>query len=164
MSAKQNLRTKIIEDLHARILTAHPGRNKTRRLLCKKYWWPNMNGDIDVYIENCSCRSAKVPRDKTPGLLRPLPVPLRPWHHLVVDFKYMPKSKNCCDNTFNINDKLKKETWSTACSRSATAKDAAWMFYRGPYRIHGLPQTVSSDRGPQFAADFTDEMSKILRI
>lgn len=164
VSAKNDLRTRIIEDLHTRILTCHPGRNKTRRLLCKKYWWPNMNGDIDVYVDNCSCKSSKIPRDKTPGLLRPLPLPLRPWHHVVVDFKYMPKAKDGSDNTFNIIDKLSKETWSTACKRSVTAKDAAWMFYKGPYRVHGLPQTVTSDRGPQFVADFSDEMCRILGI
>lgn len=33
VSAKEDLRTRIIEDLHARIFSAHPGRNKTRRLL-----------------------------------------------------------------------------------------------------------------------------------
>ena len=110
VSSKNNLRTKIIEDLHSRILTAHPGRNKTRKLLCSKFWWPNMNGDIDVYVENYPCKSAKSPRDKTLGLLRPIPIPLRPWHHIIVDFKYMPKAKDGSDNTFNIIDKLTNET------------------------------------------------------
>jgi len=38
------------------------------------------------------------------------------------------------------------------------------MYYEGPYRIYGLPQEVISDRGPQFRADFTDELSRILGI
>lgn len=123
-----------------------------------------MNGGIDIYVENCPCRSAKIPRDKTPGLLRPLPIPLRPWHHLVIDFKYMPKAKNGCGNTFNIIDILMEGTWSTTCSGSSTAKDAAWMFYRESFRSHGLLQTVTSDRGPQFVAAFIDEMCKIFEI
>ncbi|KLU90822.1 hypothetical protein MAPG_10673 [Magnaporthiopsis poae ATCC 64411] len=37
-------------------------------------------------------------------------------------------------------------------------------YFRGPYRVCGLPLTVGSDRGPQFVSDFTDKVSKILGI
>lgn len=63
-----------------------------------------MDGDIDVIVDNCTCKSSKVSRDKTPGLLRPLLKPLRPWHYIVVDFKCMLKAKDDSDNTFKIID------------------------------------------------------------
>ena len=61
-------------------------------------------------------------------------------------------------------DRLTKAAWTIPCRRSATARDAARMYYEGPYRILGLPQEVISDRGPQFQADFTNELSCILGI
>lgn len=68
------------------------------------------------------------------------------------------------DNVFVIIDKLSKEPWSIPCTTSATAKDMAMMYWQGPFREHGLPLTVGSDRGPQFVADFTNEMSQILGV
>lgn len=162
VSATDHLRTRVIEELHARITAAHPGKSKTRRSVASKYWWPALHGDVDIYVNNCLCRSAKHPRDKTPGFLHPIPVPLRPWHHVVIDFCEMPLTKSGKNNTFNIIDKFSKETWSTACDKAATSKDVAWMYYMGPLRAHGLPLSVGSDRGPQFVSDFTDELSKIL--
>lgn len=164
VSDADHLRTRVIDDAHSRLLAGHPGKNKTRRTIATAYWWPGLHQDVDTFVANCPCRSSKDPRDKPPGLLRPLPVPLRPWHHIIIDFKSMPRSKRGHDNTFNIIDKLTKETWSTACFKSVTSRDVAEMFYNGPFRVHGLPLTVGSDRGPQFVADFTNEMSKILGI
>lgn len=159
-----HLRTRVIDEAHSRLLARHPGKNKTRRVIANAYWWPGLHQDVDAFVANCPCKSAKDPRDKPPGLLRPLPVPLRPWHHIIIDFKSMPQSKRGNNNTFNIIDKLSKETWSTACTTSVTSRDVAEMFYKGPFRVHGLPLTIGSDRGPQFVADFTNEMSKILGI
>ncbi|TLS20779.1 uncharacterized protein PpBr36_10946 [Pyricularia pennisetigena] len=155
---------KVIREVHGTIATAHPGRNKTRRLVAQQFWWPGMSGMVDRYIANCSCRSAKVPKNKTPGFLQPLPVPDRQWSTIVVNFKSMPKSKSGNDNLFVIIDALTKRSWAVPYIRTATAKDIAIMYYEGPYRIYGLPTKVVSDRGPQFVSDLIDEMSKILQI
>ncbi len=88
------LRTLLIEEVHARAPTAHPGRNKTKSLLLAQYYWPNAGADIERYIANCTtCRRSHVPRDKTPGLLKPLPIPERPWAHLHMDFTSMPPDR-----------------------------------------------------------------------
>lgn len=69
-----NLRTKMIREIHGRLTTAHPGRTKTSRMLRDRYWWPGIAKDSDQYVANCmDCRPAKSPRDKTPGLLKPIP-------------------------------------------------------------------------------------------
>lgn len=70
--------TKLIREVHGRLTTAHPGRSKTSRMLRDRYWWPGLVKDSDQYVDNCmDCRPAKAPRDKTPGLLKPIPPPLR---------------------------------------------------------------------------------------
>ena len=156
-----NLRTRVIEEAHARLTTAHPGRGKTRRLVAQRYWWAGLHKDIDRYVANCPCRAAKVPHDKTPGKLTPLPVPEHVWQHVVMDFKSFPKDDDGNNMTLGIMDRLSKITWTTACKDTVTAKDAAEMYYRGPFRVFGWPESFTSDRGPQFISDFTDELSKI---
>ena len=159
------LRTRVIQEAHSRLTTAHPGRNKTRKLVTARYWWPRMTGDVDVFVDNCMpCRSSKHPRDKTPGLLRPIPPPERAWQCLVMDFNELPPDRYGFDNALVMIDRLTKAPWTVPCTRTATARDAARMYYEGPYRIYGLPREVISDRGPQFRADFTDELSRILGI
>jgi transposase InsO family protein len=159
-----NLRTKVLDEVHARITSAHPGKTKTKKMVSQLYWWPKLNSFIDQYVRNCLCRAAKHPRDKTPGLLHPLPLPQRPWQEIAIDFKSMPKDKKGFDNVLVMIDRLSKASWLVPCHRTATAGDAAQMFYQGPWRLLGTPVSVVSDRGPQFVADFMNEVSKILKI
>lgn len=162
---EDTLRTRIVEEIHARKTSAHPGRNKTKKMVTARYWWPGMAGYVDRYVANCmTCIASKVPRDKTPGFLQPLPVPLRPWKDLVMDFKKLPKDKTGHNNALVIIDRLSKTSWTIPCLDTATARDAARMYYEGPFRQNGLPQSIVSDRGPQFISSFTDELSKILGI
>jgi transposase InsO family protein len=119
---------------------------------------------VDRFVANCLCRASKVPRDKTPGLLQPLPVAEQPWRDLVMDFKSMPKDKKGYNNVFVIVDRLTKSCWTIPCQDTVTAPIAAQLFYEGPYRIFGLPRSIVSDRGPQFASEFQYELSKILGI
>ena len=61
------------------LATAYPSKSKTRELVKTRYYWLGMDCDIDRFVSNChACRRSKVPRDKAPGLLRPLPIPDRP--------------------------------------------------------------------------------------
>lgn len=156
-----NLRTRVIEEAHGRLATAHPGRGKTRKLVSQRYWWPKLHGDVDRYVANCPCRAAKAPRDKTPGKLTPLPVPDHPWQTLVIDFKSQPKDRWGYDMVFVIVDSLSKICWSIPCKSTATAKDAAEMYYNGPFRILGWPDAFVSDQGAQFISAFTNELSRI---
>ena len=164
VSEQHDLRTRIIHEIHSRLTGGHPGRNKTRRKIMARYWWPGIGAWIDRYVANCNCAAAKATRHKTPGLLHPLPIPERPWRHLVVDFNKMPLDQYGFDNCLVIIDRLSKMSWSVPCKSTATAKDAARMYYEGPYRVFGLPESVVSDRGGQFISDVMDELSMILGV
>ena len=160
-----NLRTALIREAHDQISTAHPGRDKTYRLLRPRYYWRGMLPDVERFVRNCHpCRRADVPRDKTPGFLHPLPIPDRPWQHLSMDFKEMPKDKHGFDSVFVVIDRLSKEPITTPCHKTATAEDMARMFITNVYRHKGAPETIVSDRGPQFISKFWKEFCRILGI
>jgi predicted aspartyl protease len=159
------LRTKLLYEIHATLPAAHPGRNKTRVIAARQFYWPRMNSDIDIFVAACqSCRRASTPRDKTPGLLKPLPIPERPWQHISMDFMSFNKDRHGYDNVFVVVDRLGKRPFSLPCYKTAKAKDAAWLYYEHIYRIYGLPDTIVSDRGPQFISAFTNELTLLLGI
>jgi hypothetical protein len=160
-----NLRTHLIKEAHAQISTAHPGRNKTHRIIAARYYWPGLPADVARYVRNChDCRRATVPRDRPPGLLQPLPVPERPWQHISMDFKSFPKDKFGYDMIFVVVDRLGKRAYSLPCFKTTTAKDMARLYVTNVWRTHGAPDTAVSDRGPQFISEFWNELCRILGI
>ena len=159
-----NLRTSVRCEAYSRLATAHPGRNKTCGVLQGKYWWPGMMADIDRYVNNCwTCRSFKVPRDKTPGKLHPIPLAkdCRAWQSICVDFKSMPLDKLGFNNVLVMVDRFSKMVWTCPCKDTTTARDMAFLYYQGPFRVFGPPKEVISDNGPQFISDFIQELSSI---
>ena len=48
-----NLQIQLLNEMHCQASTAHPGRNKMRKLLAERYYWPGMTQDIDQYVANC---------------------------------------------------------------------------------------------------------------
>jgi len=45
-----------------------------------------------------------------------------------------------------------------------TAEGLARLFRDNMWRLHGLPESVVSDKGPQFAAELTKELNRMLGI
>jgi hypothetical protein len=159
-----NLRTRLLQQIHGTMTTAHPGRNKTKILVRRLYWWPTLSVDIDRFVANChECRRSHRPRDKTPGLLHPLPVPLRTWDDLSMDFHTPGSVSKGYDNIFVVVDRLSKRYISLPTTKNATARTAAGLFYRYIWRFRGSPLTITSDRGPQFISDFMNELSRLTR-
>ena len=157
------LRTHLIREIHDQISTAHPGRDKTYRLLRDRYYWKGMLADVDRYVRNCHpCRRASSPHDKTPGLLQPLPVPDRPWQHISIDFVSFNKDKYGYDNVLVIMDRLSKESISIPCHKTTTAEEMASLFIYHIWRYFGPPDSIVSDRGPQFISAFWTEFCRLL--
>jgi transposase InsO family protein len=159
------LRTAIIREAHEQPLSGHPGRAKLRQLLQARFYWPGQGRDIDQYCANCfTCRRSHVPRDKKPGFLHQLSVPDRPWQHITVDFKKCPESRTKHNMVVIFVDRLSKRPITTPVRDTITAKELVPLFLTHVVRHVGLPDSITSDRGPQFVSDFWNEVCRRLRI
>ncbi|KAM3065105.1 hypothetical protein ACMFMG_012250 [Clarireedia jacksonii] len=159
----KNLRTLLIREVHDSVTTAHPGIRKTYLLLKEYYYWRSMRNDVATYVRNChACRRSSVPRDKTPGLLHPLPVPTHVWEHVTMDYCSFNKDKHGYDNVLVIIDRLSKQAITILCHKTVTARDQAKLYISYVYRYYGPPATMLSDRGPQFISSFWTEFNDIL--
>lgn len=157
------LRASLIKEVHDSVASAHPSQRKTYALLRPLYYWPRMRDTIDQYVNNChACRRAKVPRTKKPGLLHPLPIPDRPWQHITTDFCEFPTDKHGYNNVLVFIDRLSKQAISIPCRKEVSAVDLARLYVYHVYRYFGPPETIVSDRGPQYMSEFWNELNAIL--
>jgi hypothetical protein len=69
-----------------------------------------MRADVDRYTRNChTCQGSKPNRHALFGVLRPLPIPERPWQDISMDFVTGLPWSNRCDTIWAVVDQLTKE-------------------------------------------------------
>ena len=114
-----------------------------------------MRRSVERYVNNCHvCQRSKNSRHAPFGVLKPLPIPARPWQDISWDFVVgLPNSKGF-DSVLVVVDQLTMMQHLIPCTKDITAKDLANLFVVNIWRIHGLPETIISDRGNTFASEF----------
>jgi hypothetical protein len=158
------LRTSIIQEAHLSVVTGHPGREETYRILATTWYWPGMSQDVRRYVRNCdSCRQSTSWRDGKQGFLRPLPVPNRTWQDLSVDFIVGLPPSSGYTNIMVVKDRLGKGVILVPMTL-IEADDVAWTFVREVFRHHGLPRSIVSDRGTQFVSTLWGKVCQLLSI
>ena len=98
------------------------------------------------------------------GKLRPNQVPERLWQYILVDFiTKLPMSKSH-DLILVVCNRFSKIFHFGAITEKTTAEGLVRLFRDNVWKLHGLPESVISDRGPQFVAGLTKELNKMLGI
>jgi hypothetical protein len=163
------LKLEIIREVHDKPASGHPGIRRTCKYLSKWYYWPQMKESVDRYIRNCHiCRRSKATREKYSGLLNPLPIPDRPWTDVTMDFVTgLPKTKDGFNAILMVVDRLTKMHHYVPCiaeEEGTTAEETARLLINHVWKLHGLPSTIISDRGPQFVSLVWKTVCKTLKI
>ena len=63
-----------------------------------------------------------------------------------------------------VCDRLSKMTYFVATTKGMSAEGLARLFRDNMWKLYRLPESVVSDRGPQFAAELTKELNRMLGI
>jgi hypothetical protein len=63
-----------------------------------------------------------------------------------------------------VVDRLTKMAHFTPCSKSITTEETAQLILDGIVRLHGLPEEIVSDRGPQIASKFWHRLFELLEL
>jgi hypothetical protein len=160
-----NLKAELLRLCHDSPVSGHPGRSKTYEILTRDYYWPGMYRYVDRWTRNChTCRRMTPSREARQGVLRPLPVPQRAWQDISMDFITHLELSQGHDAILVVVDRLTKMKHFIACHGTCDAEEVARLYTRHIWKIHGLPRTVVSDRGPQFVSAFWKHLNRRLRI
>jgi hypothetical protein len=156
--------TEIAIDQAHRVL-GHKATRKTLDYLRRWYWWPTMVKDVDAFCKSCGlCQTMKSSTLKPEGLLHTLPVPTRPWESIGMDFMGpFPKSRGK-DYLLVVICRLTSMIHLIPTVTTATAQDVAWLFLKEIVRLHGIPNSIVSDRDRKFVSMFWRELHRLMGV
>ena len=157
LSGSRRVREILIRHTHS--ILAHLGYRKTLDALRAEVWWPEMVADTEAYCRTCGiCATTKSVPAKPMGMLRPLPVPRRPWQYIALDFVGpLPLSKNRLgefDMICVIIDQLTSMVHIVPTKQTYGAAEMAEVIFEHVYKLHGLPERIISDCDSLFTSIF----------
>ena len=162
----RELKSRLLHLVHDTPVGGHVGRGKTLNRLLEAVWWSGISRDVADYVRSCiPCAAAKHSNQKPAGLLRPIPYPYRSWESISLDFVGpLPMTKNHHNMILTVVDRFTKMAHYIATSANVTAEKTAHLVIEHVVKLHGLPESIISDRGPQFTSGLWKELWRRLLI
>ncbi len=164
------IRSELISKHHDDPLAGHFGIEKTRELIARKYYWPTLRRDVEVYVKGCDvCLASKAVRHKPYGDLQSLPVPTHRWKDLSMDFVTgLPISADWKGDSYDsilvIVDRLTKIVYYKPVKVTINAPGLAEVIINVVVRHHGVPESIVTDRGSLFTSKFWTSLYYFLGI
>lgn len=152
----------ILQALHNSGVGGHSGVHATYHRVKQYFFWPSMKKTVQDFVAGCQvCQQAKPEHVKTLGLLQPLPVPTGAWKVICMDFiEGLPLSSGY-NVILVVIDKFTKYSHFIPLRHPFTAVTVAHEFMNSVYKLHGLPQTIISDRDKIFTSRLWPELFKL---
>ena len=148
-------RTRVLQECHDDPLAGHFGVGKTLELISRGYWWPQPWKFVKEFIKTCdTCARSKAVHHRPYGLLQPLPIPRRPWASISMDFITDLPRVGAYDSVLVMVDRFTKMAHFAPCAKTISGDETTTLFLKEVVRLHGLPDDITSDRGPQFVSNF----------
>ena len=157
---KRRIQEMLISESHG--ILGHLGPDHTIAHLRQWFWWSTLVRDTNAFCDTCGrCQVAKHSNQKPTGLLHSLPLPSRPWESIGIDFMGPLPDNDGYDYVMVVICRLSSMVHLIACSSTVKATEVAMLYYREIVRLHGLPDSIVSDRDPRFTSKFWAELHRI---
>jgi hypothetical protein len=151
-----DVRQQILDKAYLSRYSIHPGSTKMYHDLKQHYWWTKMKIEIARYVAKCdTCRRVKAIHKKTAGPLQSLPIPTWKWEDISMDFIMgLPRTAKGFDTIWVIIDRLTKIAHFLPVKVKYPVITYMELYIARVLRLHGVPKTIVSNRGPQFVSKF----------
>nr|GEU84074.1 putative mitochondrial protein [Tanacetum cinerariifolium] len=137
----------------------------TTHMVGSLFYWKGLHKGVKRLVRECDvCQRSKADLAAYPGLLKPLPIPDRISSDISMDFIVgLPRSQGK-SAIFVVVDRLSKYAYFIALSHPYTATTVAQAFLDSVYKLHGLPDSIVSDKDSVFLSHFWQSLFKILKV
>ena len=133
----------------------HEGVQRTMHRLRRDFHFPNLRRLVQDFVRACAtCQRYKSEHLQPAGLLLPLPVPTAVWTDIGLDFiEALPRVKGKLV-ILSVVNRFSKYCHFIPLAHPYTAESVAQAFFAYIVRLHGVPQSMVSDRDPVFTSAF----------
>lgn len=136
----KNLRADVMNKLHE----SHQGLTKCLVNAQAAVWWPGMTSQLSDIVNKCATCALRRPAQRSEPLM-PSPLPERPWKVIAIDqLEFNNKQYLAVIDKYSRWIELKQINPPTARTVIQRLKEI--------FSVHGIPETVQSDNGPQFTS------------
>ena len=152
----------VLQEYHNARPAGHPGIGAMMKKVLKHLWWPTIHCDIRQYVRGCqTCQTAKVNTHPTAPSITPHDVASNsfPFKQVSVDLVTdLPPARGCNSILTIVDQGLTKATFFLPMNKTASSAEIAKLYHDAVYPNYGIPDTVISNRGPQFVSSFTRDL------
>jgi len=121
--------------------------------------------EVKQYVEGCdACQCNKNHTEQLAEKLMPNSVPEKPWVHILADFITKLPLAQGYNSILVVVDRLTKIVYFIPTTEKTSAEELARLFRNNMWKLHRLPKSIISDRGPQFAVGLMKELNEMLGI
>ena len=132
------------------------------KLVMRNNWWLGVTKEIGKYMEKCDmCQRIKNRIEAPVGKLMVNEVSEKIWTYLTVDFITKLPLVAGKDAILVVYDILSKITHFVATTEGTLVEELARLFRDNVWKLHRLPESIISDREPQFTVELTRELNKM---
>ncbi|KAJ4786652.1 polyprotein [Rhynchospora pubera] len=140
----------------------HEGVEKTLHRLRSNFTFSDMKKSVQEFVAACSvCQRNKSVHLHPAGLLQPLPLPDKIWADISMDFIVGFPTVHGKSVILIVVDRLSKYSHFIALAHPYIAQSVALVFYESIVKLHGVPQSIVSDRDPVFTSKFWQELFRL---
>ncbi len=125
--------------------------------------WRGLSSDVTAWARGClACQWGKIHRH-TRLVPLPIPIPQGRFSHLHVDLVGPLQYSNNFNYIFTIIDRTSKSMEAIPLSETSAAACTKALTFTWISRF-GVPETITSDRGPQFTSNLWFQLCDMLNI
>ena len=124
-----------------------------------------MTREVKRYVEGYDiCQRNKNCTEQPARKLMPNSIPNKAWIHISADFITKLPLVQGYDSILVVVDQFIKMAHFMPTTEKTMAEGLARLLRDNVWRLHGLPESIILDKGPQFAAGLMRELNEMLGI
>jgi hypothetical protein len=141
----------------------HKGVQRTLHRLRRDFHFPDMCRVIQDFVRACAtCQRYKSEHLHPTGLLLPLPILTAVWADIGLHFvEALPRVRGK-SVILTVVDRFSKYCHFIPLAHPNSAESVAQAFFTDIVRLHGMPQSMVSDREPVFTSTFWKELMRLM--
>ena len=152
---KEELKRRILYEYHDVPSAGHLGREKTFLAVSRDYYWPHLYKWVRHYVRTCEVCQRVKPSRSLQAPLQSLPIARDCWKSVSLDFIFgFPPDAQQRTGILVFVDRFSKMVHLVPVMDTITAEESAQHFLDTVFRLHGMPETIVSDRDPRFTGGF----------